>query len=61
MWAIMNSPLIVATDVRADHFTAAKRDILLNAEVIAVNQDPLGAAGNRVGFARCVGMSRGVG
>jgi alpha-galactosidase len=47
LWAMMASPLIAGNDVRAmmDTTAAAKsvRDILLNAEVIAVDQDPMGA------------------
>jgi hypothetical protein len=37
-WALFNSPLIVATDVRD---MSNKADILLNREVISVNQDPV--------------------
>ena len=47
LWAMMAAPLIAGNDVRAmmDSTSAAKstRDILLNTDVIAVDQDPLGA------------------
>ena len=42
-WAIWAAPLILGNDVRA--LTAEQRAILLNAEVIAIDQDPAGAAG----------------
>ena len=44
-WALWASPLIVATDIR--NMSARKREILMNPEVIAVDQDPLGHAGDR--------------
>jgi alpha-galactosidase len=47
LWAMMAAPLIAGNDVRAmmDSSTAsaATRQILLNKEVIAIDQDPLGA------------------
>ncbi|HEY5087186.1 MAG TPA: glycoside hydrolase family 27 protein, partial [Gemmatimonadaceae bacterium] len=43
MWAIMAAPLMAGNDVRA--MSAATRTILLNPEVIAVDQDSLGAQG----------------
>jgi hypothetical protein len=46
LWALWAAPLIVATEIR--NMTDDKRSILLNAEVIAVNQDPLGVAGDLV-------------
>jgi len=45
-WSLWSSPLIVATDIR--NLTAQKRSILMNPEVIAVNQDPLWTAGERL-------------
>lgn len=52
LWAMMAAPLIAGNDVRAmmDSTTTAKevRDIILNTEVIAVDQDPLGAQGTIV-------------
>jgi len=42
-WALFAAPLIVATDVRE----LRNKQVLLNKEVIAVNQDPLGIAGDR--------------
>ncbi len=38
MWALLAAPLIVATDVRGNHFDAKKKQILLNKDIIAVNQ-----------------------
>jgi alpha-galactosidase len=43
LWAIMAAPLIAGNDLRA--MTQDTRDILLNKEVIAVDQDPLGIQG----------------
>jgi alpha-galactosidase len=46
LWAMMASPLMAGNDVaRMDETT---RSILLNKEVIAVDQDPLGVQGRRV-------------
>jgi alpha-galactosidase len=46
LWAMMASPLMAGNDVaRMDEST---RSILLNKEVIAVDQDPLGVQGHRV-------------
>lgn len=46
LWAIMGAPLIAGHDVR--DMSAETRAILTNAEVIAVSQDPLGKAGDRL-------------
>eukprot|EP00300_Choanocystis_sp_HF-7_P033796 c46228_g1_i1.p1 GENE.c46228_g1_i1~~c46228_g1_i1.p1 ORF type:complete len:436 (+),score=83.99 c46228_g1_i1:154-1308(+) len=46
IWSIMASPLFLSADLRA--ITPVYRDIILNPEVIAINQDPLGLAGARV-------------
>jgi alpha-galactosidase len=46
LWALMAAPLITGTDLRT--MTAATTEILLNTEVIAVNQDPLGVQGTPV-------------
>jgi alpha-galactosidase len=43
MWAIMAAPLIAGNDVRT--MSAATKEILTNPEVIAVDQDSLGAQG----------------
>ncbi|PVY43766.1 glycoside hydrolase family 27 protein [Pontibacter virosus] len=45
LWSIMASPLIATNDVR--NMNEATRRILLNKEVIAVNQDPLGKQAER--------------
>jgi len=42
-WSLFAAPLIVATDIRE----MRNKQVLLNKEVIAVNQDPLGFAGER--------------
>lgn len=46
LWAIMAAPLIAGNDVA--NMSPATRAILLNREVIAVDQDPLGQQGRRV-------------
>jgi alpha-galactosidase len=46
LWAILAAPLIAGNDVRT--MSAETRAILTNKEVIAVDQDPLGAEGERV-------------
>jgi alpha-galactosidase len=46
LWALMAAPLIAGNDVRNMDQTA--KDILLNQEVIAVDQDPLGAQGKPI-------------
>ncbi|HEY4146618.1 glycoside hydrolase family 27 protein [Pinirhizobacter sp.] len=46
LWSIMAAPLLVGTDLRTIKPDALK--ILLNKEVIAVDQDPLGVQGKQV-------------
>jgi alpha-galactosidase len=46
MWSIMAAPLIAGNDIRT--MSQATKDILLNGEVIAVDQDPAGIQGTRV-------------
>lgn len=46
MWAMMAAPLITGNDLRT--MSAETASILLNTEVIAVDQDPLGAQGRKV-------------
>jgi len=46
LWAIMAAPLIAGNDLRS--MSDEIRDILTNRDVIAVNQDPLGAQGRVV-------------
>jgi len=43
LWAVMAAPLMAGNDVRT--MPAATRDILLNKEVVAVDQDSLGVQG----------------
>ncbi len=40
LWALLAAPLIAGNDIA--HMTVQTRDILLNREVIAIDQDPLG-------------------
>jgi alpha-galactosidase len=47
MWAMMAAPLIAGNDIRT--MRPEIREILTAPEVIAVNQDPLGVQGARVG------------
>jgi alpha-galactosidase len=51
IWSITASPLIVATDVR--NMTSIMKQVLLNEEVIAVNQDYKAAPGRRIAFLQC--------
>jgi alpha-galactosidase len=46
LWAILAAPLIASNDVRT--MTPEIRDILINRDVIAVDQDVLGRQGDRV-------------
>jgi alpha-galactosidase len=46
LWAIFSAPLLAGNDL--EHMTADTREILLNKEVIAVDQDTLGIQGHRV-------------
>jgi alpha-galactosidase len=46
MWAMMAAPLMAGNDVR--NMSEETRSILLNREVIAIDQDPLGAQGRLV-------------
>ena len=46
LWAMMASPLMAGNDIA--HMDETTRSILLNKEVIAVDQDPLGVQGRRV-------------
>ena len=43
MWAMLASPLFMSVDLRT--ITPEAKAILLNKNVIAINQDPLGAQG----------------
>eukprot|EP01121_Diplochlamys_sp_Union-15-3_P020938 TRINITY_DN832_c0_g1_i1.p1 TRINITY_DN832_c0_g1~~TRINITY_DN832_c0_g1_i1.p1 ORF type:complete len:407 (-),score=79.28 TRINITY_DN832_c0_g1_i1:17-1237(-) len=51
LWTICNSGLIVSTDIR--NLTPIMKDILFNSEVIAVNQDSLKKAGDRISSVEC--------
>ena len=41
LWCIMNAPLFISMDLR--HIDDSAKKVLLNRDVIAVNQDPMGA------------------
>lgn len=45
IWAILAAPLIMSNDLR--DIKPEFRDILLNKDVIAINQHPLGIQGQR--------------
>eukprot|EP00040_Diaphanoeca_grandis_P015303 m.77906 g.77906 ORF g.77906 m.77906 type:complete len:409 (+) comp25062_c0_seq3:21-1247(+) len=47
-WSLWSSPLIVCTDIREKAMTDDKKSILMNPEVIAINQDDLITAGDRL-------------
>ena len=46
LWAILAAPLLAGNDIR--NMTAETKSILMNAEVIAIDQDSLGRQGKRV-------------
>ena len=46
LWAMMAAPLMAGNDIA--HMDETTRSILLNKEVIAIDQDPLGIQGRRV-------------
>jgi alpha-galactosidase len=48
LWAIMAAPLIAGNDLRS--MTAATQTILKNAELIAINQDPLALQARQISF-----------
>ncbi|GHT08159.1 hypothetical protein FACS189426_03090 [Bacteroidia bacterium] len=43
MWSMIAAPLILGNDLR--NMTPATKEVILNKEVIAINQDPLGVQG----------------
>jgi alpha-galactosidase len=47
LWALMAAPLMAGNDLRS--MPSETHDILTNKEVIAVDQDPMGVQGHRVG------------
>jgi alpha-galactosidase len=49
LWAMLAAPLIAGNDIRS--MSAATRTILINPEVIAIDQDPLGSQGQRLSAA----------
>ncbi len=46
LWALLKSPLFIGADLRT--LSREAKEILTAAEVIAVNQDPLGVAGDLI-------------
>ena len=55
LWSILASPLVAGNDVRT--MPDATRDILTNAEVIAIDQDPAGLQGTPGGVERAAARS----
>lgn len=49
LWALIKSPLLIGCDLSSMSYDTYR--ILSNAEVIAINQDPLGVQGHRVSAA----------
>merc|ERR1712227_1002606 len=47
-WSLWSSPLIVATDIRNMKHNEGMRRVLMNEEVIAINQDEIATAGDRL-------------
>lgn len=45
-WALWQAPMLIATDLRG--LSKEKKKIVMNAEVIAINQDPLVKGGERL-------------
>ncbi len=46
LWAVMAAPLMAGNDLR--NMTPSTKEILMNREVIAVDQDPMGVQGRKV-------------
>lgn len=46
LWSIMAVPLILSVDLRTISDWAS--ELILNKNIIAINQDPLGAMGRRI-------------
>ncbi len=53
LWAMMNSPLMIGCDIR--NMTDETKDILMNKDIIAINQDPEGRAPYALEFGRWSG------
>lgn len=52
IWAILAAPLLMSVDLK--NIRPEFREILINQQVIAVNQDVLGIQGTRVRFERSI-------
>lgn len=50
VWAILAAPLLMSTDLK--NIRPEFRDILINRQIIAVNQDELGIQGKRIQYER---------
>ena len=59
MWAMMAAPLILGNDLTRMAEDDATRETLTNAEVIAIDQDPLGVQGRRVASSPSLGKFGG--
>lgn len=46
LWCLMAAPLLAGNDIRS--MTRGTKDILMNSEIIAMNQDPLGKQAKRI-------------
>jgi hypothetical protein len=46
LWSILSAPLIMSVDLRS--IDPASKEILMNKNLIAINQDPLGIMGKRI-------------
>jgi hypothetical protein len=46
IWSIMAAPLILSVDLKA--ISSWAKEIILNKNLIAINQDPLGVMGKRI-------------
>ncbi len=53
LWAMMNSPLMIGCDIR--NMTDATKEILMNKDIIAINQDPEGRGPYALDFGRWTG------
>jgi alpha-galactosidase len=51
LWCLTSAPLLVSTDLR--NITPLQREILLNKELVAIDQDPLGISGDLIGSIDC--------
>ena len=48
LWCMMNSPIMLGFDLTNDALWEANKDVVLNTDFLALNQDPLGVQSRRV-------------